>query len=450
VSEKKWHFPQDFVWGAATAAYQIEGAWNEDGRGESIWDRFCHTPGNTLNGDTGDVACDHYHRWREDIALMKELGLRAYRFSIAWPRILPAGRGVVNQTGLDFYNRLVDGLLEAGIEPYLTLYHWDLPQTLQDEGGWPARATADAFVEYAAMVSRTLGDRVKHWITLNEPWVSAFIGYEQGRHAPGHTRRAEAVAAAHHLLLAHGQAVPVLRANCPDGKIGITLNLTPQIPASPSRADREAANWADGCLNRWFLDSLTGRDYPADMVRAFALPMDFIQPGDMEAIAVPLDFLGINYYTRRIVRADIPEAENVPRTLFRGDEITEMDWEVYPPGLYETLMRVHFHYNFPALYITENGAAFLDAIGADGEVYDPARLSFIRRHLIQAHNAIQCGVPLKGYFVWSLLDNFEWEFGYSKRFGIVYVDYATQQRIPKESAKWYRTVIHTNAVNAAG
>ena len=439
-------FPQNFVWGAATASYQIEGAWNEDGKGESIWDRFSHTPGNVLNGDTGDVACEHYHRWREDIALMKSLGLHAYRFSIAWPRIFPGGRGTVNSAGLDFYSRLVDGLLDAGITPYVTLYHWDLPQALQDEGGWPIRATAAAFADYADTVSRALGDRVKHWSTFNEPWVSAFIGHWEGRHAPGHTDLHEALATAHHLLLAHGLSMPRIRANCPDAQVGITLNLTPHMPASPSTADRAAARFADGHNNRWFLDPVTGRGYPQDMIDRFGDALAFVQPDDMDTIAAPIDFLGVNYYTRGIARAGIDEAENAPRAEIRGDEITEMDWEVYPQGLYDLLGRLHFEYRFPAIYITENGAAFADTVGADGSVDDPARLSYIKRHLEMAHRAIAAGVPLKGYFVWSLLDNFEWALGYSKRFGIIYVDYQTQKRTLKSSAKWYRQVIQENTL----
>ena len=449
MSDIQLDFPKDFVWGAATASYQIEGARDQDGKGESIWDRFSHTPGKILNGDTGDIACDHYHRWRDDVALMKDLGLKAYRFSIAWPRVLPAGRGDVNQAGIDFYSQLVDSLLEAGIEPYATLYHWDLPQVLQDEGGWPARMIVDTFTEYADVVSRALGDRVKNWITLNEPWVSAFVGYRDGRHAPGHTDLDEAIAASHHLLLAHGRAVPVIRANCPDVEVGITLNLTPQEPASPSVADRKASTWVDGYINRWFLDPLVGRGYPQDMVHSFSNPMDFVQPGDMDAIAVPVDFLGVNYYSRGIARSDkISEEENEPRTVFRGDEITEMDWEVYPPGIYNILGRLHFTYDFPVFYITENGAAFVDEVGPDGQVDDPARLSYIKRHLAMVHKAIQIGVPVEGYFAWSLLDNFEWSFGYSKRFGMVYVDFQTQQRIPKSSAKWYRKVIHENSLDA--
>ena len=441
-------FPSNFIWGAATAAYQIEGAWNEDGKGESIWDRFSHTPGKIEGEDTGDVACDHYHRWRDDVALMEELGLKAYRFSIAWPRILPAGRGKINAAGIDFYSQLVDALLEAGIEPYVTLYHWDLPQPLQDQGGWPARMIVDAFVEYTDVVSRALGDRVRNWITLNEPWVSAFVGYRDGRHAPGHTDLGEAIAASHHLLLAHGQAVPVIRDNCPDADVGITLNLSPQEPASPSIADRKKATWMDGYINRWFLDPLVGRGYPQDMVKSFGSAMEFVQAGDLDTISRPVDFMGVNYYTRNIARADdVSEEDNKQRTVFRGDEITEMDWEVYPEGIYNILGRLHFDYAFPSIYITENGAAFPDKVGPDGQVDDPARLSYVKRHLEMVHRAIHVGVPVKGYFVWSLFDNFEWGFGYSKRFGIVYVDCQTQQRIPKSSAKWYRQVIRENAVS---
>jgi beta-glucosidase len=441
-------FPKGFIWGTATASYQIEGAWQADGKGESIWDRFSHTPGKVEHGDTGDVACDHFHRWREDLASMKELGLKAYRFSVAWPRILPAGLGWINQAGIDFYSQLVDGLLEAGIEPYVTLYHWDLPQALQDKGGWVERMSVDAFVEYAQVVSYSLGDRVKNWITLNEPWVSAFLGYREGFHAPGHTDMGEALAAAHHMLLAHGKAVPVIRSNCPDGKVGITLNFTPQEPASSSVADRQAATWWDGYINRWFIDPLTGHGYPQDMVNHFGNGLGFIHPGDLEFISTPVDFLGVNYYTRNITRAEsVSETENAPRTVFQHDEITEMDWEVYPQGLYDLLWRLHSDYAFPEILITENGAAFLDQVGPGGEVDDPARLSYIKRHLEMVHKAIQAGVPVKGYFVWSFLDNFEWAFGYSKRFGVVYVDFETQKRIPKSSVKWYQTVIRENAIS---
>ncbi len=444
MSNRK-EFPQDFIWGAATASYQIEGAWDEDGKGESIWDRFSHTPGKVQDGDTGDVGCDHYHHWREDVALMQELGLKAYRFSIAWPRILPKGRGEINQAGIDFYSNLVDALLEAGIEPWVTLYHWDLPQVLEDEGGWTVRSTVDAFLEYTEAISHALGDRVKNWITLNEPWVSAFIGYKEGEHAPGLTDMNAAVAASHHLLLAHGKAVPITRANAADAKVGITLNLGVHQPASPSIADRKLTTWVDGYINRFFLDPLVGRGYPQDILDSYGTPLDFVLSGDMETIAVPIDFLGINYYTRGIVRDEKAE-ENLPITLRRGSEITEMDWEVYPQGLYKLLGRLHFDYEFPAIYVTENGAAFPDEV-IDGQVDDPERLSYIKRHLAVAHDAIKIGVPLKGYFAWSLMDNFEWAYGYSKRFGMVYVDYETLERIPKSSAKWYKQVIQENGLS---
>jgi beta-glucosidase len=440
-------FPDGFKWGAATAAYQIEGAWDEDGKGESIWDRFCHTSGKIAHGDTGDIACDHFHRWQEDVRFMKELGLKAYRFSISWPRLLPKGSGEANRAGLDFYNHLIDALLNAGIEPFATLYHWDLPQQLQEKGGWPARRMVDAFAEYTDLVTRALGDRVKQWITLNEPYVSAFIGYQEGRHAPGHTDLHEAVAASHHLLLSHGRAVPIIRRNCPGAQVGISLNLHPQVPASPSAADRQAAWQMDGVINRWFLDPLSGRGYPEDMIRAYADPMKFIRAGDLQTIGIPIDFLGVNYYMRGIARSSgIPESENAPRTVFPYDEITDMGWEVYPEGLFRMLGRLHFAYDFPAIYITENGAAFPDRVDPDGQVDDPERLSYLQRHLEMVHRAVSVGIPVQGYFAWSLLDNFEWGYGYSKRFGLIYVDYPTQKRIPKASSRWYQKVIQQNAI----
>lgn len=441
MTSTKLSLPQDFLWGAATAAYQIEGAWDADGKGENIWDHFCHTPGKIENGDTGDVACDHYHRWRQDIAFMQEIGLQAYRFSISWARILPEGRGQINQAGLDFYSRLVDGLLEAGITPFATLYHWDLPQALQDDGGWPARPTAEAFVDYADIVSRHLGDRVKHWMTINEPWVVATMGYLQGIFAPGHYDLDEMLRSAHHLLLAHGWSMPVLQENS-SGAAGIVLNLTPMVPASPSPADRAAAWFSDGAFNRWYLDPLAGRGYPADIVKQYDRAMDFIQPGDMEIIATPIDFLGVNYYTRHIIRSTtLPEDENLPPTVEPTGEYTDMDWEVHPESLYDLLGRLHFQYRFPALYVTENGRACADRPDADGQVHDPERISYLRRHFEAAARAIRMGAPLKGYFVWSLMDNFEWASGYSKRFGLIYVDYETQERIFKDSARWYRAVI---------
>jgi beta-glucosidase len=440
-------FPPGFVWGAATAAYQIEGAWDQDGKGESIWDRFCQVPGNIANGDTGKDACDHYHRWREDVALMQDMGLHAYRFSISWPRLLPRGWGSVNAAGVDFYSQLVDALLEGGIEPFVTLYHWDLPQALQDREGWPARDTVQAFVEYADLASRKLGDRVKQWMTLNEPHVSAFVGHQEGQHAPGHRDRDEALAAAHHLLLAHGWAVPEIRRNSPGARVGIVLDLSVHVPASPSEADRAAANLEDGLLNRWFLDPLSGRGYPADIVGHYGHDLDFVQDEDLKVLAVPLDFLGVKYYFRTVVRCDaVPESQNEPRTVFPDPDRTDMGWEVYAQGLYELLSRLHANYDLAALYVTANGATYPDKIAPDGNVDDLLRIAHLRQHLAAAGQALAEGVPLRGYFAWSLLDSFEWAYGYAKRFGLIYVDYATQQRIPKASAHWYRRVIEANAI----
>jgi beta-glucosidase len=444
-------FPDGFIWGAATSAYQIEGAWNEDGKGESIWDRFCHTPGTIEDGSTGDVACDHYHRWREDIALMKELGLEAYRFSVSWPRILPAGRGKVNQAGIDFYSRLVDGLLEAGIQPFPTLYHWDLPQVLQDEGGWAARSTAEAFVEYANILSRHLGDRVKHWITHNEPFAVAVMGYQKGEHAPGLTDAPASLKVIHHLLLAHGWAVPVLRRNSPNAEVGITLFFIPVVIASSAAASFHIARQLDGHSNRWYLDPLYGRHYPADLVAehiaAGNLPpegLTFVKPGDLDAIAVPTDFLGVNYYTA-ITLQDEGESRS-PVSPEPDVECTEMGLPVNPDGLYRLLNRLYFEYQPGRLYITENGASYSDGPDGGGRIRDERRLSYLRKHFMAAHRAIECGVPLAGYFVWSLIDNFEWNRGYAQRFGIIWVDYENQRRIPKDSALWYRQVIAENGL----
>ena len=444
-------FPSNFVWGAATASYQIEGAWDEDGKGESIWDRFTHTPGHVFEGHTGDVACDHYHRWPQDIELMKALGLRAYRFSIAWPRILPDGRGRVNQAGLEFYSRLVDGLLAADITPFVTLYHWDLPQALQDAGGWPARATAEAFVEYAGVVSAALGDRVKNWITHNEPWCVSILSHQIGAHAPGLRDTEAALRAAHHVLLSHGWAVPVIRANSPGAEVGITLNMEWVEAASRSAADARVAGEADGRFNRWFLDPLYGRHYPADVVAGYAaaLPngLDFVLPGDLDAIASPTDFLGLNYYSRRVAR-DEGAADNLPQEILADRPRTEMGWEEYPEGLYGLLNWLHFGYRPPKIYVTENGASFGNGPDAAGRVADTRRLNYLRDHFSAARQAMNNGVPLAGYFVWSLMDNFEWAEGYRQRFGIVWVDYETQQRIPKDSALWYRDVIAANGFEA--
>jgi beta-glucosidase len=449
-------FPEGFVWGTATSSYQIEGAAHEDGRGESIWDRYTRTPANIQDGSNGDVACDHYHRWREDIALMKSLKLAAYRFSVAWPRILPVGRGRVLEKGLDFYSRLVDALLDAGIAPYVTLYHWDLPQPLQDEGGWANRATAEAFVEYADLVSRRLGDRVQKWITHNEPWCASLVSYQKGVHAPGLRDWRAALASAHHLLLSHGWAVPVIRRNSPGAEIGITLNMSPFHPASPSAADADAARHQDGYMNRWFLDPLYRAQYPADMVSDYVamghLPADgvsFARQDDLRHIAAPTDFLGVNYYNRGIVRSErIPESENLPRTVVLGPDVerTSIGWEVYSRGMFEVLMRVHLEYRPPRIFITENGAAYGDGPDAKKRVADAKRVRFLRDHLLEMRHAMAGGVPVLGYFAWSLMDNFEWDHGYTQRFGLTWVDYATQERIPKDSALWYRRVIEGNAL----
>jgi beta-glucosidase len=427
--------PADFIWGASTAAYQIEGAAREDGRGESVWDRFSSTPGKVRGGDTGEIACDFYHRYRDDVKLLGELGVDAFRFSIAWPRVFPAGRGAVNEAGLDFYDRLVDTLLEHGIEPFATLFHWDTPQALEDAGGWPERATADAFVEYAETVTRRLGDRVRYWTTHNEPWVHSWIGHSWGEHAPGRTSEADAVAAAHHLLLSHGWAVEAIRRAAPGAQVGITLNLHHAYPHAPTPEDEAAAWQVDGEGNRWFLDPIFRGSYPADLLERNALVAPLVRDGDLEAIAAPLDFLGVNNYFRFVVGAD----PGGPR-LVRNPEAqhTEMGWEVYPDGLHRLLVRVAQDYAPPAIYVTENGAAFGDVRVHDGSVHDPERTAYLEAYVDAMSRAVEDGAPVKGYFVWSLLDNFEWAHGYSKRFGLVYVDYPTLERVPKDSFHWYR------------
>lgn len=436
-------FPENFYWGTATSAYQIEGAVEEDGRGRSIWDTFSHSPGKTFGGDTGDVACDHYHRYAEDVSLMRELSLNAYRFSVSWPRILPEGRGQPNRAGLDFYSRLVDALLAAGIEPFLTLFHWDLPQALQDRGGFASREIVDAFGEYTAVLAEELGDRVKHWITLNEPSVFAFMGHVLGVHAPGIQDPVKAAAVAHHQMLAHARAVEVLR-SLPSARVGTTLNLTAVEPASNSEGDLEAARYADALQNRTFLDPLFGRGYPTEVAELF--PAFPVRDGDLEAIAAPLDFLGINYYTRLIAS----EGRNSPlrfNPVMGPGKTTEMGWEVYPKGLRDVLVRVHRDYEPQAIYVTENGAAFDDpSPDYKGRVRDPERVEYIRSHLESVLDAIDEGVPVRGYFYWSLLDNFEWSYGYSKRFGLVYVDYPTQSRFVKDSGRLFANVARANAI----
>ncbi|RIK34970.1 MAG: beta-glucosidase [Chloroflexi bacterium] len=441
-------FPEGFVWGAATAAYQIEGAVAEDGRGPSIWDTFTHTPGTISDGTTGDVACDHYHRWREDIDLMRRLHLNAYRFSVAWPRVLPQGRGRVNQPGLDFYSRLVDGLLEAGITPYLTLYHFDLPQALQDDGGgWLRRSIVDDFAAFVDVVSRTLGDRVRHWMTLNEPWSFGMLGYLEGEDAPGlRLDLQSALTVAHHALLAHGAAVDILRANAPGSQVGIVLDVNHVAPASDAPEDIAAARRYDGIQNRMYLDALFHGRYPEDMLTLVGEAAPPVAPGDLRQISRPIDFLGVNLYRRSLVAA----GDTLPPINWRRvnppGEYTLMGWEVSPNALYDTLLDVHQRYAPPTIYVTENGAAFEDTLAGDGRVHDDRRVAYFRNHLAQAACVIAAGVPLHGYFAWSLLDNFEWAYGYERRFGVVHVDFATQQRTIKDSGYLLAEVARTNRI----
>ena len=438
-------FPAGFVWGTATAAYQIEGAHDTDGKGPSIWDTFSHVPGKVFEDQNGDTACDHYHRYRDDVALMADLGLNAYRFSVSWPRVIPTGIGPVNAQGLDFYSRLVDALLERQIRPFITLYHWDLPQAMEDRGGWGARETAKGFAEYAAVLGRRLGDRVKDWITLNEPLASTIAGYIFGIHAPGKTDPKLAFQVSHHLNLAHGDAVRVLRATVPKARIGITQVSMPVYPASDSDADRQAAHRFDGFTNRWYWDPPLKGSYPADVLERMGPLAPTIEDGDLVRISPPVDFFGHNSYSRAVV-ADDPESmlTGVRQVPGPGPK-TEMGWEVYPQHLSDALMRITRDYGAPDIYITENGAAFADEV-VGGAVDDALRLDYLRTHLGEAHRAIENGVKLRGYFCWSLLDNFEWSFGYSKRFGIVYVDYATQRRIVKGSGRYYGEVARRNAL----
>ena len=442
-------FPERFVWGVATSAYQIEGAYNEDGRGLSIWDTFCRQPGKVHLGQTGDVASDHYHRRQEDVGIMADLGLKAYRFSIAWPRIQPTGRGAVNEAGFEFYDRLVDALLARNIEPFPTLYHWDLPQALQDAGGWPNRDTVFYFADYAHALAERLGDRVTYWITHNEPFVAAVVGNLLGQHAPGLQDPMAALQAGHHLMLSHGYAVQAIRETAQKRpRIGIALNLNPVHPATDSEADHQAAVRFDGVLNRLFLDPLLRGRYPEDVMEMFGPFAPQPQPGDMKRIHSELDFLGINYYSRTVVRND-PDAPFVEATEVhpKGNDYTAM-WEIYPPGIHELLTRVWKDYQPAHILITENGMPVADAVDLDGRVRDGRRIRYLRDHLAQVHHAIADGVPVEGYFVWSLMDNFEWAHGYDMRFGLVHVDWDTLKRTVKDSGKWYAGVIAENGLRA--
>lgn len=434
-------FPKDFLWGSATSSYQIEGAVKDGGRGATIWDTFCATAGKVANGDTGAIACDHYHRYKDDVALMRSLGFQTYRFSVAWSRILPTGTGAVNAQGLDFYSALVDELLAADIIPLVTLYHWDLPQTLQDKGGWAERDTLKAFADYAHIMTNKLGDRVNRWATHNEPWVIAFLGNQLGIHAPGIQDMRTAVQVSHNLMVSHGMAMDAIRANVRDAHAGIVLNLHDVDAVTDNIGDREAAQLWDSYTNRWFLDPLFKGAYPDDLWAAYEDLAPQIQSDDMGYITRPMDFLGVNYYTRHVIGAG-SEPPLYIRFVRTDNPHTAMDWEVYPDGLEELLVRLHQEYHVPALYITENGCASDDVLEADG-VHDHFRRDYLESHFAAAERAIAQGVPLKGYYVWSLMDNFEWAEGYNKRFGIVYVDYKTQARTPKDSALWYRDFIQS-------
>jgi beta-glucosidase len=450
-----YQFPKDFHWGTATAAYQIEGAVNRDGRGPSIWDIFSHTPGATKKGDTGDIACDHYHHWKEDIQLMKTLGCKAYRFSVAWPRILPDGIGKVNQSGVDFYNHLIDEMLQAGITPMLTLYHWDLPARLKD--GWLNRSTADAFAEYSVICAKFFGDRVKYWATINEPMCASFMGYSWGHHAPGINDPYKGLVAAHHILLAHGKAVTAIHSVSTDAQVGIPLNLMSIYPQTSSDEDQTAARIAEGLFNRWFIDPIYKGAYPVETVQEYVRKgvlkdenLDFVKENDMQTISVPMDYLGLNYYTRQVYHVEEgqdPAEIHIHQLPAPADNQTEMGWEIYPKGFYDLLIKVNEEYHPKKIMITENGASYSTAPDANGKVNDVQRIRYLDLHLQTIAKAIQAGVPVAGYYLWSLMDNFEWGHGYSQRFGMVYVDYKTQKRYPKESAYWYRDVIKQNGLS---
>jgi beta-glucosidase len=459
------HFPPGFKWGVSTSAYQVEGAVREDGRGVSIWDTFSHAPGKIDDGGTGDVACDHYHRWPEDLDLAASLGANAYRFSLAWPRIFPDGTGRREQRGLDHYDRVIDGMLERGIEPLATLYHWDLPQALEDAGGWLNRDTAERFAEYAATCFEAYGDRVKWWITINEPWIVGLLGYRLGLHAPGYTDVRKEVTACHHLLLGHGRALQELRASPhADGKGGVAFALAPHYPYSDEAADVAAAHDSDGYVNRFFLDAVLRGAYPDDTLALYERlvgPLDFIRDGDAETIGTPSDFIGANYYARRVMRS-VPEREPYPwEVVVEGSEpttdggtggvpMTENGTEITPDAFFDLLMRLHDDYGGLPIVITENGAVFGEEPGEDGRVRDARRALYIHDHLEAVHRAIEAGVPVSGYCYWSLLDNFEWAMGYVPRFGIVHVDYTTQVRTLKDSGRYYGRIARANALVSPG
>ncbi len=445
-----YSFPENFVWGTTTSAYQIEGAWNEDGKGLSIWDTYVHQPDRILNGDTGNIACDHYHRMTEDVAMMKDMGIACYSFTISWTRILPEGRGAVNPKGLDFYNRLVDTLLEAGIQPKATLYHWDFPQALQNLGGWPNRDSAEWFADYAHIAFDSLADRVSIWATHNEPWVAAFLGYGHGIHAPGICDATKAFQTAHHLMLAHAKAVQVYRQANYGGKIGLILNLNHLIPATQSEADIAATQRVYAETHSIFLDPLYKGSYPEPFFEWLGPHRPLIQPGDIELMYGSADYLGLNYYNADSVQYDLfggwLKARLTPY-VGPGWGFTEMGWGIYPAGLKAEVRNIQENYGNPEIYITENGCAMPDQPDEQDFVADHDRIRYIKAHMLALHEAIQGGANVRGYFVWSFFDNFEWESGYSKRFGLVRVNYDTLERIPKQSAYWYKDVIAQNTIH---
>ena len=449
-------FPRDFKWGTATSSYQIEGAPTAGGKGPSVWDLFSHIEGKIKNGDTGDTACDHYHLWRDDIELLKKLGVNAYRFSISWPRIFPTGKeNEPNQIGLDFYSRLVDTLLENQITPFITLNHWDIPQGLENIGGWPERDIVHEFVKYSYHVSKHLGDRVRNWVTHNEPWCVSYLGYIEGHKPPGLINKwSKSLATAHHLLLSHGMAIPEIRKNSKQSEIGITLNLNTAIPASGSTYDEDACRFFDGQFNRLYLNPLYNNEYPDDVFEYLKTKslisesdLNFIKQGDLNIISTKTDFLGVNYYSRAVIRnEEIGEKKNLPRNVDMGPK-TDFGWEIYPPGIYDLLMRLKKEYKVQNIYITENGCSYNDGPNSEGKINDKRRIEYYRSHLTELKRAIEDGVPCSGYFAWSLMDNFEWAQGFSQRFGLIWVDFETLERIPKDSYYWYKKYISANGLD---
>ena len=449
-------FPRDFKWGTATSSYQIEGAPTAGGKGPSVWDTFSHIEGKIKNGDTGDMACDHYHLWRDDIGLLKKLGVNAYRFSISWPRIFPTGKeNEPNQIGLDFYSRLVDALLENQITPFITLNHWDIPQGLEDIGGWTERNIVHDFVKYSYHVSKHLGDRVRNWITHNEPWCVSYLGYIEGHKPPGLINKwSKSLATAHHLLLSHGMAIPEIRNNSKQSEIGITLNLNTAIPASGSTYDEDACRFFDGQFNRLYLNPLYNNEYPDDVFEYLKTKnlisesdLNFIKQGDLNIISTKTDFLGVNYYSRAVIRnEEIDEKNNLPRNVDMGSK-TDFGWEIYPPGIYDLLMKLKKEYKVQNIYITENGCSYGDGPNSEGKINDKRRIEYYRSHLTELKRAIEDGAPCNGYFAWSLMDNFEWAQGFSQRFGLIWVDFETLERIPKDSYYWYKKYISANGLD---